>query len=289
MPAQIVDHPAHQQAAQAQQARLQEDQAQQASLQKLQAQQASLLSALADALDLRELHQLRRWAQGPLQAVLPHAVLACIRLGSDGEPLRIECLHGGASLAAVTAALCDPAQGIVMDAQRLWRRQGEAPLLLHQGGVDHHYEAGQLLRRLAALGLYDVLAHGTPTLPGGSTFFLLCGLPGRPGPREAQHLRVLLPALHLALQRICVAGAQRSPALRALSPREAEVLHWLREGKSNDEIGQILGISGLTVKNHLQRLYKLLGVSNRAHAVARSETLALPATAIQSISKSGRN
>lgn len=269
MPVQSVDHPA-------------------ASLIE-QARQLHLLHALADALDLRELHQLWHWAQGPLQAVLPHAVLACIRLGSDGEPLRIECLHGGVPVPALTDALCDPARGLAMAAQRLWRRRDDAPLLLHQGSVERHYEAAQLLRRLAALGLHDALAHGTPTLPGGSTFFLLCGLPHRPGPREAGDLRVLLPALHLALQRICVAGAQRGPVIRALSPREAEVLHWLREGKSNDEIGQILGISGLTVKNHLQRLYKLLGVSNRAHAVARSDALALSATAIQSISKSGRN
>jgi transcriptional regulator EpsA len=269
MPVQSVDHPT---APEAEQAR-----------------QLYLLHALADALDLRELHQLRHWAQGPLQAVLPHAVLACIRLGSDGEPLRIECLHGGMATPALTDALCDPARGLAMAAQRLWRRRDDVPLLLHQGSIDHHYEAAQLLRRLAALGLHDALAHGTPTLPGGSTFFLLCGLPHRPGQREAGDLRVLLPALHLALQRICVAGAQRGPVMRALSPREAEVLHWLREGKSNDEIGQILGISGLTVKNHLQRLYKLLGVSNRAHAVARSDALALSATAIQSISKSGRN
>ena len=52
-------------------------------------------------------------------------------------------------------------------------------------------------------------------------------------------------------------------------------MHWVREGKTNDEIGQILGISGLTVKNHLQRLYRLLGVSNRTHAIARGAALRL--------------
>jgi DNA-binding CsgD family transcriptional regulator len=56
--------------------------------------------------------------------------------------------------------------------------------------------------------------------------------------------------------------------------RQVQVWHqqlqWLREGKSNEEIGRLLGISALTVKNHLQRLYRQLGVNNRAHAVARS-------------------
>lgn len=228
-------------------------------------EQACLFDALASALDLRELAQLRLWAQGPLQALLPHRAFTCMRLGSDGEPLRIECLHGATPTLA--AALCDPAQGLAVAAYRLWR-QGGAPLLLHDGS---HGPTSPVPHRLAALGLPNALAHGTPTLPGGSTFFLLAGLQAPPAAHHAQLLRLLLPHLHLALQRVCVGPAPAVP--RALSPREAQVLRWLREGKSNDEIGMILGISGLTVKNHLQRLYKLLGVSNRAHAVARSDSV----------------
>ena len=60
---------------------------------------------------------------------------------------------------------------------------------------------------------------------------------------------------------------------RPLSGREMEILYWVGEGKSNDEAGQILGISGVTVKNHLQRIYQALGVSNRAQAVARGMAL----------------
>jgi hypothetical protein len=50
---------------------------------------------------------------------------------------------------------------------------------------------------------------------------------------------------------------------------------WLREGKSNYEAGCILGISALTVKNHLPRIYRTLGVSNRTHALARCLSLQL--------------
>ena len=99
---------------------------------------------------------------------------------------------------------------------------------------------------------------------------MLCDLPQRPGARHAHFLRLLLPHLHLALLRLAPAAA---PAARQLSQREIQVLRWLREGKSNDEIGRILGISPLTVKNHLQRLYRVLGVGNRAHAVARGAML----------------
>ena len=54
-----------------------------------------------------------------------------------------------------------------------------------------------------------------------------------------------------------------------------EILEWVREGKSNYEVGRILGISALTVKNHLQRIYQALGVSNRTHALSRSLSLRL--------------
>ncbi len=69
------------------------------------------------------------------------------------------------------------------------------------------------------------------------------------------------------------------PAARPLSRRELEILHWVREGKNNEEIGRILGLSAWTVKNHLQRLYKAMGVGNRAQAVARGIALRLLAPA----------
>jgi DNA-binding CsgD family transcriptional regulator len=49
----------------------------------------------------------------------------------------------------------------------------------------------------------------------------------------------------------------------------------VREGKSNFEVGCILGISAMTVKNHLKRIYKTLGVSNRTHALSRCLALGL--------------
>ena len=53
-----------------------------------------------------------------------------------------------------------------------------------------------------------------------------------------------------------------------LSKRETEVVGWLAEGKTNPEIGTILGISPRTVQKHLERIYGRLGVENR-YAVIR--------------------
>ncbi|CAM4024924.1 response regulator transcription factor [Acidovorax anthurii] len=51
-----------------------------------------------------------------------------------------------------------------------------------------------------------------------------------------------------------------------LTAREAEVLYWLAQGKTNRDIGDILGASPATVKKHLERVYVKLGVETRTAA-----------------------
>jgi len=53
-----------------------------------------------------------------------------------------------------------------------------------------------------------------------------------------------------------------------LTPREVEVLSWLAKGKTNRDIGDILGLSPRTVNKHLEHAYAKLGVETRASAAA---------------------
>ena len=57
------------------------------------------------------------------------------------------------------------------------------------------------------------------------------------------------------------------PSLPALSARESEILGYLADGWSNEEIADRLGISGATVKFHLAGMYRKFGVSRRGEAV----------------------
>lgn len=52
-----------------------------------------------------------------------------------------------------------------------------------------------------------------------------------------------------------------------LTAREAEVLDQLNGGRSNKEIAVNLGISELTVKTHLQKIFRKIGAKSRADAV----------------------
>ena len=58
---------------------------------------------------------------------------------------------------------------------------------------------------------------------------------------------------------------------KKLTPREGEVLHWVREGKRNQEIATILAISSLTVRNHLAKIFEKLGVETRTAAAKAFE------------------
>lgn len=54
-----------------------------------------------------------------------------------------------------------------------------------------------------------------------------------------------------------------------LSPRETEVLAQLCEGLSNKDIGNRLGISDLTVRVHLKRIYEKLHVTSRTECALK--------------------
>ena len=55
-----------------------------------------------------------------------------------------------------------------------------------------------------------------------------------------------------------------------ISPREAEVLLWIAQGKANSDIATILDCSEKTVKIHVGHLLEKLGVENRTAAASRA-------------------
>jgi PAS domain S-box-containing protein len=58
-------------------------------------------------------------------------------------------------------------------------------------------------------------------------------------------------------------------ALSSLTARQIEILRLASEGTPNREIGLRLGLSEGTVKQHMTRIFRRLGVQNRTEAVAR--------------------
>ena len=66
-----------------------------------------------------------------------------------------------------------------------------------------------------------------------------------------------------------------SDLIEPLSPRELEVLQFMSEGLTNQEISSRLFLSPHTVKVHARNIYGKLGVHNRTQAVVRARVLGL--------------
>jgi len=74
----------------------------------------------------------------------------------------------------------------------------------------------------------------------------------------------------MLLLRVESASNRSSPQLisTTLTNRETEVLSWVAKGKTNKDIGDILGLSPRTVNKHLEHIYEKLGVETRTAAVS---------------------
>lgn len=239
--------------------------------------EAMMLNMEASLRVFNERH-LFAWTQGLMQGILSHQALICRLRRHDGAagfdllsystdeigPDSIEalCRHD--------TALCDAMM-------QSWQ-SGQYRAILRDISQEDLPAEGGLQRRLIELGASRLMGHGTYDAAGQVTgFYLFAGSPERIRGSHLQRAELLVPLLHTALLRTRIGSFAAESTMRAapggrefLTDREQEVLRWMYLGKSNMEIGLILGISPLTVKNHVQAILRRLDVQNRAQAVGKA-------------------
>ena len=234
-------------------------------------------------------HQFFIWSQGPLHALLPHDLLVCGAYLRQKRELSFSVFQSVVLSRAVVGLLTDGKSALMRELTAAWvQGQGRALLLDDLRLPTDAQRQGQQL--LQELGSSHLLVHGVarPQRPNEiESFFILAGSEHhRSASERIRHAELVMPYLHSTWRRVQVSelefsgpatGAQPAPpprvatsqaAPRVLTQRECEILLWAREGKSNLQIGEGLGISALTVKNHIQKILRKMGASNRAHAVA---------------------
>ncbi len=91
--------------------------------------------------------------------------------------------------------------------------------------------------------------------------------------RECALLDLVRSPLAALYRNLLVRNRNKGFAALPVTPREREVLSWLAAGKTDKDIGQILGMSPRTVQKHLQHIYEKLGVETRTAAVVRAMEL----------------
>ena len=107
---------------------------------------------------------------------------------------------------------------------------------------------------------------------GAGSLLTLCRRAELITPSELQAkeapMRWLVQVAHVSLSRVIL--AQETPACTALTTREREVLQWSADGKSAQDIADILLLSKSAVDFHLKNTINKLQAPNKTAAVARA-------------------
>lgn len=247
---------------------------------------ATLLRVLHQALTINKHIDLLLWLQGELQTILPHEILLACWGDFENASFHIDVISPRPEIRTTTVMEADFAP-LVQDLHRQWIRCGQAPFQTSRPeGFTLPIAEIDAPVASAFRAMRASLAHGMRDQRGRHDCFYIA-LSSSPdiSPETHRNFEVLLPYMDTALRQVAHLPAQYPAAPEAavieladvddamrtfgLSDREGEIMHWVRAGKTNHEIGLILDISAFTVKNHLKRVFKKLDVLNRAQAVAK--------------------
>lgn len=148
-------------------------------------------------------------------------------------------------------------------------RQNQTPILWN----DHAFASNRALWADAQdHGITTGWAQSCLERSGAGSLLTLCR---RAEPLTASELqakeapmRWLVQVAHVSLSRAIL--AQENPACTALTKREREVLQWSADGKSAQDIADILNLSKGAVDFHLKNTIQKLNAPNKTAAVARA-------------------
>jgi len=244
---------------------------------------------VSHAVTLRSHFDMLIWLQGDIQRYLPHDIMVAswgdFATGSVHHDV-ISALEGVRSLDSTAAQITPLMQQLYLR----WSGYGNKPFGLTVG------ESGFVLNDTgfqSALGkamqqMRSAMVHGiNDERSNHHSLYVSFSVREQFESTERGAMAMILPYIDNALRQVAHLPHQAPVPVNVastldrrlikehdLTDREVEILDWTAMGKTNPEIGNILDISAFTVKNHLQRVFKKLNVSNRAQAVSKLHSLA---------------
>lgn len=128
-------------------------------------------------------------------------------------------------------------------------------------------------------GLCDGITTGSVDQACGvATFCSFASDEALDGKRLVPLVEYLGYYIHMALMKSAPKAApQTERCVKELTSREVTILNWMKNGKTNWEIGKILGVSERTVRFHIESIFSKLEVTSRSQAVATAIEHGLPA------------
>lgn len=248
----------------------------------------AVVRAIESAARVKRGFQFFVWLQSHFRPLVPHDIAVCGAYHRSRRDLVLEAFNSTVVPPGALDALTDAGSPLLRHVASIWPLRVGHAARIELGEVT---AAGNGRDLLIGHGLAEIVVHGVsrPQRPNEiESLFMLLSRDTPINDRQVSHFEMLLPHLHMTYLRVQAAergtvGAtttQRAPAAgsETLTRRERQILLCVREGKSNQEIGESLDISALTVKNHIQKILRKLGAANRTHAVSRALALGLIGT-----------
>ena len=229
---------------------------------------------------IRSHYDVYRWLSAEVQHFLPHEVMLSAWGDFAAWDLKLDLASGVPGVRSAQLAHCR-LDAFVRQAYARWKEADRQPVLLKTAETEAMQPACHCPIHSALRSMRSVLVHGMHDQRSGHESLFIaftCGsfTKGRSLSRFLSALEPLvaqvdaafrkIPAFPLADVRMALDDGSN---VLDLSAREREVLESVCRGRTNYEIAAALGISPFTVKNHVQRIFRKVGVTNRTQAAAR--------------------
>ncbi len=229
------------------------------------------VSLIRSAANVQTVEEFKQWTRIHIRPILPHQTFSC----GYGH------IHaGGVALDGVVAVdypldhldtIRNRIGGIDTPILRRWLATREPQLFdpdqpwsdIPQAWFDSYCQ--HQLGRTVAHAVYD-----TERCVG--TYHSFHRVEEPLGERHVSIARELVPVMHEVFCRVIEqlnATNEFATQLAGLSQPEREVVNWLKVGKTNQDIAQLLGCTEGAVKQRLKRMFEKLGIENRAQLVCR--------------------
>ena len=240
----------------------------------------SFLRLIARSLQVKRHYELFQLMQGEVQNFIPHRILVSAWGDFDNAKLNIDVISAIPGVRTNRLATCD-LERLMRALHVRWLAHGR-PLLLQNTLGELLAESSCRCAVHAALrGMGAALVHGSRSARDGtdSLYLALNSAPIAKSGASVERFRFLadliISQLDIAFRKVGVlqhgveAATRTAQRRGGLSLREEELIDWVAKGCTNAQISGILAISEFTVKNHMRRIMKKLGASNRTEAAAK--------------------
>jgi len=217
------------------------------------------------------------WTQGLLQSLIRHELLICALCHGKPPVFRADGFSMTTPEPTLFSDMFLRDNSVAPSLLKAWEERRYQPVVFEcgPGATGNLIGNGGFAREIERLGATQLLVHGLADSDGRAlSLFVFACRPGSIAPRQSYLAQLLVPAMHAAWIRTQVqrssGGLDKPSGQSVLTAREQDILKWIYLGKSNFEIGAILKISPLTVKNHVQKILRKLNVVNRTQAIGKA-------------------